>query len=812
LEWGAALVAAALLVGLCRSDAALAQASTDDSILVDLGTTPGIQGGVWHRLLPFLPAPGEFAVISRSALTPVLVRGGEFEFCDQIKCDASAAVLESWNGAAFDARRGEFRVHGGGASDYGGNEVYVFDFATLKWSRETEPQPLTGPFQRDTDGDGVPNACPSPALGPPATHTHQGFLYVPKIDRYWLFGSAGYCSNGSGNSVAWDYDARRGTWTAMPDLAQFAEFASAVVDPRSGHVLVHAGHAGGWHEVDPVTRQVVNSFEGGSFSGDGSVVFDSRRGVVFALASGDDSDRLLAYQWPGNGTSKDSKGRVIAEWPKGARQGWGMAQNDLGLLVLWDGEAQIVVVDPDIGKSWKAEARGYLRDAMVAQGDARRVYSKWRYIPESDVFFGITDPDLGVVLYRLGGPLNDDPQLVSGGTLASASDADNDSASAPLTNKPTPSGSPVTPVQYKPAAASEDQGQAAPREVETIATWQEVCATAVLCDPMGDGDVIYRQQVFEHGPPILMEKNWRSIAQKFTHPEAKAPTPDPEIGGLRFTFPSNSGSGIAGNFKTNFSPDSSFQIGPAEAGAPAQEAYIQFQVRYSCTFIWTDCDPNSPNYRKERRCFLSKGSEDTCTLSKIALIATGDRKGVRAADACTRIQTAINHAPDHTLYGFHRCPRAYGFDENLGKVGGRVQLNSQPNGEYYCPRILADGSRSDWNHTADTCFRLIDDRWITIQIHLRFGPWQSSKEQNQDGPKKSHVSIWAAIEGQDGGRQKLVIDNDFAASVPENPQDFVGKIWLMPHLYNKSAEETHPPFYVWYRNLVISESLIPNPS
>src|SRR3546814_17658129 len=109
--------------------------------------------------------------------------------------------------------------------------------------------------------------------------------------------------------------------------------------------------------------------------------------------------------------------------------------------------------------------------------------------------------------------------------------------------------------------------------------------------------------------------DWSSDVCSSDLPEAKLAEADPEVGGLRFTFPSRSGSGAAGNFKTNFSPDYSFQVGPVEAGAPAQEVSIQFQVRYSCTFIWTDCDPASANYRKERRCFLDRH---------------GDRQSVRA--------------------------------------------------------------------------------------------------------------------------------------------------------------------------------------
>src|SRR3546814_13933146 len=123
---------------------------------------------------------------------------------------------------------------------------------------------------------------------------------------------------------------------------------------------------------------------------------------------------------------------------------------------------------------------------------------------------------------------------------------------------------------------------------------------------MGEGEVLYHAKVVASGPP-QRDGSWRNVSQKFNHPQAKLAQADPEIGGLRFTFPSNTGSGAAGNFKTNFSPDYAFQVGP---DAAAQEVYIQFQVRYSCTFIWTDCDPNSPNSSEERR--VGKECVSTC--------------------------------------------------------------------------------------------------------------------------------------------------------------------------------------------------------
>src|SRR3546814_14450303 len=114
----------------------------------------------------------------------------------------------------------------------------------------------------------------------------------------------------------------------------------------------------------------------------------------------------------------------------------------------------------------------------------------------------------------------------------------------------------------------------------------------------------------------------------------------------------------------------------------------------------------------------------------------------------------------------------------------------------YPTLFRSNGSRRDWNNLAENCFRLIDDKWITIQIRLRFGPWQADAKKGD--PRLSHVSIWGAIEGEHGGRQRLVIDNDFYASSPVSPENRVGQIWLMPHLYEENPREAHPPFFVGY--------------
>jgi hypothetical protein len=248
----------------------------------------------------------------------------------------------------------------------------------------------------------VADACPAPAVGPPATHTYQGFLYVPKIDRYWLFGSYGFCRKGMGTSAAWEYDAASHDWVPLPELTRYAGQSRAIIVPPSGNVMVHTGGKNGWQEVDPTSRNIVRSYKD-SFSAyyDGPAIFDQRRNAIIALIRGRATDRLIAYDWPAPESSRLT-GRLIAEWPKDGKTGWGMAEDASGLLVLWDGNTRIVTVNPDSGETRELETDGIrYRSRGAARGAPAKVYSKWVYIPQIDAFFGITNPDIGVVLYRL---------------------------------------------------------------------------------------------------------------------------------------------------------------------------------------------------------------------------------------------------------------------------------------------------------------------------------------------------------------------------------------------------------------------------
>src|SRR3546814_15543510 len=84
----------------------------------------------------------------------------------------------------------------------------------------------------------------------------------------------------------------------MPALDGYARFTRAVVDRRSGNVILHVGREQGWHEIDPQTRSVVRSFDRDPYGRfiDGPAVFDQRAGILYTTIGGGAKDRLVAYK------------------------------------------------------------------------------------------------------------------------------------------------------------------------------------------------------------------------------------------------------------------------------------------------------------------------------------------------------------------------------------------------------------------------------------------------------------------------------------------------------------------------------------
>jgi len=88
----------------------------------------------------------------------------------------SDSVLIAWNSAAYDDANNRMYFFGGGHTDYGGNEVYMYDFDALSWSRLTDPAALV---VQETDNGGGAAWSPLLSEGPAAPHTYDGLVWNP---------------------------------------------------------------------------------------------------------------------------------------------------------------------------------------------------------------------------------------------------------------------------------------------------------------------------------------------------------------------------------------------------------------------------------------------------------------------------------------------------------------------------------------------------------------------------------------------------------------------------------------------------------
>jgi hypothetical protein len=320
------------------------------------------------------------------------------------------AIITAWNGAAYDTKRDRFIVWGGGHNDYGGNEIYAFDLATLTWSRVWGPSPNIPPpgggSCNDTFSDGNPSS----------RHTYAGIEYLPTIDRFFTHGGIVWCGSGGGTRGTWTFDFTTLKWQKRSDspgssgapivafdpasglvLAR-ARQETAVYDPSSGSWTRIAGH--GWSEesmtgaVDPVRRKFV-VVGGGRF-----IVYNitSSGGLVEQAVSSTGGGAVINTQAPGF-----------------------VYDPDVGKFVAWIGGSDVYTLDMGT-MQWTKYARLGGGNPLPAVNTG--TFGRWRYIPSMKVFITVSDINQNVWIYRF-------PS--SGSTLSSTADTVPPSAPTSLT-------------------------------------------------------------------------------------------------------------------------------------------------------------------------------------------------------------------------------------------------------------------------------------------------------------------------------------------------------------------------------------------
>jgi len=302
-------------------------------------------------------------------------------------------VLYAWNGAAFDGRTMYFT--GGGHRAYGGNEVYAFDAHNLQWKVLNKPG--RGLVRIDTDGDGKADRCRTTYTDgtPNPRHTYDGIVWAE--DKVFIFGGVIYCTAmHSGAEAIWAFDPVRGQYDQLRGVKPLPNShvqIKTAFDPETGCIFV-------------LTRKDIGCFRSGTWThrwrlkrGVSEATMDVAPDRRLLVAVSDTRAGIQIWRIQDDGRLGPIVRQRLAI-PKWAKQAGLAYDSKRRVFALWRGGPEIVVIDPD---DWSVETHNNKDGKGPAVPDVfrSRVYSKWAYIADYDVFMGYNDHRHGVWFYRL---------------------------------------------------------------------------------------------------------------------------------------------------------------------------------------------------------------------------------------------------------------------------------------------------------------------------------------------------------------------------------------------------------------------------
>lgn len=317
------------------------------------------------------------------------------------------AVTRSWSGAAFDTKRNQLIMKGGGHGAYGGNEVYVFDLEDMTWERATDPSPHE-PDPEFSDRRSPEQYYRTTDDTPVSRHTYDGLLYLPNIDKTLLWGGSLYSVGNSYDAHAWMFDSETREWSRGGEANRTRIQVATGYDPETGHALVEYGYGAYLYDPEADEWSVLSSGNNLMHGHVGAVDPENRLFIQVFIPNSDVAQ--FAY--------------YDLEHPRAGRQ-HPDATGDLdfsddplpgityhpgtGLMVLWRGWKETWVLDP---KTWEVRrldnAPGpapdhYGTDSYPVRGKYKTwgIFGRWAYVPDHDVFIGYGHVEDNVWLYKL---------------------------------------------------------------------------------------------------------------------------------------------------------------------------------------------------------------------------------------------------------------------------------------------------------------------------------------------------------------------------------------------------------------------------
>jgi hypothetical protein len=298
-----------------------------------------------------------------------------------------SCVISCWCGGAFDTKRNQLVVWGGGHGQYSGNELYGFDVDLLKWERYNDP---SNPPARDVPYASDGNPC--------SRHTYNYLQYLPSTDHFYTFGGAAfYYSGGTGTNKVdrFDYDSK--AWDT--DISQVPSggtgYSFSAVDAKTGFAWTHGGYSSGrLCMYNPYTNAW--ALRGSGYMGSGFTVtadIDPLARKMVIVGDG----KVFTYDVDAAGTLKISELSTSGATSIQSGYAVGLAYDPVSeSMIAWNSGSDIFALDVSTGV-WTKHTTS---NANPGANSGNGTYGRFRYCPDKNVFVVVNASNRNVFIYK----------------------------------------------------------------------------------------------------------------------------------------------------------------------------------------------------------------------------------------------------------------------------------------------------------------------------------------------------------------------------------------------------------------------------
>jgi len=308
-----------------------------------------------------------------------------------------SAVMTAWNGAAYDSKRERLIIHGGGHGDYAGNEIYVFDMNTFKWSR---------PWGPSTNSDIPPSAAEADVYydgNPASVHSYDGLIYIASRDKFWRGGGSKWSGSGGGTRASWFFDFNTLNWQRLANSNPAVVGVSVVsdYDPVTDRIFTYhdRGQVGEYNPNDNTWRYLSSVVP----AEEPNAAIDPVRRIFVGVGNG----RFNVFNLTtGLSTQPSTSGPQNVVNCRGP----GFLYDPvIKQFVGWCGGTSVYSLNPDNWTWTEYPAAG--SNTTTPAGDPTRLlaFSKFNYIPSSNLYIAVSAVGSSVYLYKLSSGSNTPP-------------------------------------------------------------------------------------------------------------------------------------------------------------------------------------------------------------------------------------------------------------------------------------------------------------------------------------------------------------------------------------------------------------------